>query len=194
MEYYEKALEILKAVHGEQHPDMASIYNEIGGIYYMQGEYARALEYLQKALEIYRAVLGEQHPYTIQTKRSIDIVIAEILSADYNQAVTEGHTATFLADKVFTATVTGEDTPAAQQGMSGEYILLEFGDWTQDSPTSLFDKNNALRGQPKDIVVIKDGVINRYHFENVIGVQLGIKQVGTEEKSLISEQYRQCKQ
>jgi hypothetical protein len=77
--------------------------------------------------------------------------------------------------------------------MEGEYILLEFADWTEESTTSLANKNNELRGKPKDIVVLKDGIIEKHHFENTIGVQLGIKQVSKEERAKVDRAYAEWK-
>ena len=50
---------------GEQHPDMATTYNTMAGVFRNQGEYAQALEYYERALAIWRVMLGEQHPDTV---------------------------------------------------------------------------------------------------------------------------------
>jgi tetratricopeptide (TPR) repeat protein len=63
MEGYRKALDILRAVYGEQDPNVATCYNNIADVYRGQGEYAKALEGYRKALEILLVVNGgEQHP------------------------------------------------------------------------------------------------------------------------------------
>ena len=77
--------------------------------------------------------------------------------------------------------------------MEGEYILLEYADWNQNSSTSLFDKNDELRGKPKDILVLKDGIITQHHFENTIGAQIGLKYVGKEERHRINKVYEDWK-
>ena len=77
--------------------------------------------------------------------------------------------------------------------MSGEYYLLEFGDWNMESETNLFNVNESLRGLPKDITVMKDGKISQHHFENTIGAALGVKFVGKEEKLRILEAYHNWK-
>ena len=87
-----------------------------------------------------------------------------------------------------TATV-GDGGPAQQQGMEGEYVLLEFDDWREDSPVSLFDKSAEYKGKPKDIVVLKDGVISKHHFEDMIGVQFGVKEITHEERERINQLY-----
>jgi len=78
----------------------------------------------------------------------------------YHIALMEGDLNTFCENHCFVLTVDEGNTPAKQQGMSGEYILLEFADWNQYSPTSLYEKDKEMRGKPKTIVVMKDGIIS----------------------------------
>ena len=186
LEYYQQALAIIKAVLGEDHPNVATSYNKIGGVYYNQGDYAKALEYLRQALTIQKTVLGENHINTQNTQTTISYAL-------YKQALSTGKIGDFLQTHCFTATIIDGETPAKQQGMSGEYIILEIADWNQNSPTSLFDKNEELRGKPKDILMMKDGVISQHHFENAIGVVLGIKEVSKEEKQRINKAYEEWK-
>ena len=77
--------------------------------------------------------------------------------------------------------------------MEGEYVLLEYNDWREDSPVSLLDKNAEYKGKPKDIVVLKDGVISKHHFEDVMGVQLGVKEITKEERERINQLYKTWK-
>jgi len=65
LEWYRKALAINEKVLGEEHPDTATTYNNIAGVYSSQGDYPRALEWFQKALIILELRLGNQHPNTI---------------------------------------------------------------------------------------------------------------------------------
>lgn len=44
---------------GEDHPDVATTYNNLGNVYQSQGDYAKALEYHEKALRIRLKVLGD---------------------------------------------------------------------------------------------------------------------------------------
>jgi tetratricopeptide (TPR) repeat protein/CHAT domain-containing protein len=59
---YRQALEIRKAVLGENHPDYATSLNNLAYFYYLQGNYAKAEPLCRQALEITKAVLGEKHP------------------------------------------------------------------------------------------------------------------------------------
>ena len=190
LEFYEKSLDVLLSIFGEQHPDVATSYNVIGLVYDSQGNYTKALEYYEKAIQIKKNIFGNESKEVANTAINIYYVYrAELSKSDelkdkYND---------FISEWAFTATIVGEDTPAGKQGMSGEYYLLEFGDWNMESETNLFNVNESLRGQPKDITVMKDGKISRHHFENTIGAALGMKFVGKEEKQRILESYHNWK-
>jgi tetratricopeptide (TPR) repeat protein len=77
LESFQEALNIDRAVYGEQHPKIASRYNNIAFIYYKQGEYARALEGFEKAMEIDRAIYSERHPNVATCYSNIAAVYAE---------------------------------------------------------------------------------------------------------------------
>jgi tetratricopeptide (TPR) repeat protein len=85
LEYHFKALEIRKAVLGENHSDTAISYNNIGNVYSYLGEYDKALEYYNKALEITKAVLGENHADTASSYNNIGVVYDEL--GDYDKAL-----------------------------------------------------------------------------------------------------------
>lgn len=77
LEYYHKELSIRKKVLGEEHPDVATSYYDIGGVYKSQGDLLKALEYYQKALTIRLKVLGEEHQETRSIKEIIRIINLE---------------------------------------------------------------------------------------------------------------------
>ena len=183
LEYCNKALEIFLSVFGENHPNVFTSYCNIGITYYMQGLYSEAKVNLLKAAEIGRTFLNAD-----------DVNMQTLLSFLYRSLIKSSLPKTdeyslFMSDKAFTAKVVSDETPASRYGMSGEYYLLEFADWNFESLTDLFDKNDELKDKPKDIVVMKDGVITKHHFEDTIGIQLGIKFVSKEEKQKITEAY-----
>ena len=190
LEMYQKALKIRLEIFGENHPDVALSYNNIGFVYGSQGEYSRALEMYQKALKIQLEIFGESHPDVATSYNN--------LCDCYWKAKSKGVELTgfseFTGPRVFTATTAGSETPALKAGMSGEYYVLEFADWTIDSESSLYEKNEEMRGNPISIVVMKDGIISQYHFENTIGVQLGYKYVGEQEKQRILKAYKEWKE
>ena len=47
---------------GEEHPDVASSYNNLAALYDSQGRYSEAEPLYKKALELWQRLLGEEHP------------------------------------------------------------------------------------------------------------------------------------
>ena len=68
---YQRALELMRAVLGEKHPDCAAILNNLGVLYYCLNRFAEAELLLSKALDIYRGALGEHHPSYLDTLRNL---------------------------------------------------------------------------------------------------------------------------
>ncbi|MDR0307923.1 MAG: tetratricopeptide repeat-containing protein [Chitinispirillales bacterium] len=62
-----KALIIREKILGDEHPDVAVVYNNMALVYSAQGDYDKALEFYLKAFKIELAVLTDKHPYTINT-------------------------------------------------------------------------------------------------------------------------------
>ena len=71
IEYYEKALEILKSFLGESHPSVAETLNNLGTAWSSLGEKKKAIEYYEKALEILKSFLGESHPSVAETLNNL---------------------------------------------------------------------------------------------------------------------------
>jgi tetratricopeptide (TPR) repeat protein len=69
-------------VLGLEHPDTATSYNNIGGVYASQGDYPKALEYYLKALAILENKLGKDHPYTQTVWNNIEIIKSKMDSQD----------------------------------------------------------------------------------------------------------------
>ncbi len=84
-QYYQCALQSALNKYGDKHPDVATSYNNIGGIYADQGNYSQALEYYNKALEIRLAVFGEQHPDVANSYNNIGGIYAN--QGNYSQAL-----------------------------------------------------------------------------------------------------------
>ncbi|KAB8318275.1 tetratricopeptide repeat protein, partial [Tolypothrix campylonemoides VB511288] len=56
---------------GEEHPDVASSYNNLALLYSSQGRYTEAEPLLLKALEIAERSLGDNHPNTITFRENL---------------------------------------------------------------------------------------------------------------------------
>jgi tetratricopeptide (TPR) repeat protein len=129
LEYYGKALNIVKKVLGEEHPYTASTYNNIALVYDHKGDYDLALEYYGKALDIVKKVLGEEHPDTATTYNNIAGVYDN--KGDYDLALEY-----YKKDLVISEKVLGKEHPdtattynniAAVYDNKGDYDLaLEY--------------------------------------------------------------------
>ncbi|MBQ8629122.1 MAG: DUF2225 domain-containing protein [Prevotella sp.] len=183
LEYHQKALGIYEKVLGTEHPNVATSYGNIGYMYSSQGDYMRALENFNKSLTIYEKIFGAEHSNTIMTRDIIKHINRLMILSDNEK----------MQEYIFIAETVDGDTPAKQQGMSGEYIMLEFADWNIKSTESLFDKNKEMRNHPKTIIVMKGEDISKYDFGDKIGVQLDLKYVGKEEKNRIIKKYESWK-
>ena len=189
LEMYQQSLKINLAIFGENHPNVATSYNNIGFVYKSQGDYVKALEMYQRSLKIRLAIFGEIHPDVATSYNNIGVAYFAATQKGIDVSGFKG----LIETMAFTATTVGDNTPAAHAGMEGEYVVLEFADWTIESDSSLFDKNEELRGKPKTIVVMKGDAISQYHFENTIGVRLNFKKIGSQEKQRILKAYREWK-
>lgn len=61
MEQYQKSLEIIREVHGEDHIEIGTAYNNIGTIYYLMQDIGQAAEYFVRAAGIIESNLGPNH-------------------------------------------------------------------------------------------------------------------------------------
>ena len=61
-EFYEKALTSDLNTYGEDHPNVAVRWNNLGGAWYSLGQYDKAIEYFEKALTSDLNAYGEDHP------------------------------------------------------------------------------------------------------------------------------------
>ncbi|KAJ1469068.1 hypothetical protein T484DRAFT_1982955, partial [Baffinella frigidus] len=59
---YRKSLDLSIKVHGEEHPDVATSYNNIASLFQSQGKYPEALELHTKSLAIDLKLHGPEHP------------------------------------------------------------------------------------------------------------------------------------
>ena len=60
--YTEKALNIFTNTFGQNHPNVAIEYNNLGEAWKFKGEYDKAIDFYQKALNIFTNTFGQNHP------------------------------------------------------------------------------------------------------------------------------------
>ncbi|MBN4003024.1 MAG: tetratricopeptide repeat protein [Nostoc sp. LPT] len=60
--WLEQCVSVVQSRLGEEHPDVATNYNNLAELYKNQGRYSEAEPLYQKALELRQRLLGEEHP------------------------------------------------------------------------------------------------------------------------------------
>ena len=81
----QRCLELSEKLFGENHPDAAASYNNIGAAYQYKGDYDAALVYYMKALNIKKQIFGENHPSTAISYNNIGDVYHH--KGDYDTAL-----------------------------------------------------------------------------------------------------------
>jgi len=60
--WYKQCVSLLEIRLGEEHPSVATSYNNLAVIYYFQGRYSEAEQLYQQELALSKKLLGEEHP------------------------------------------------------------------------------------------------------------------------------------
>ena len=101
-ELHKKALAISTNVFGEDHPNVATSYNNLASVYYRLAEYNKAKELHEKALMIRKNNFGEDHADVAKSYSTLAPVYYSM--GEYNQAKELHKKALMIRKKVF-----GED-------------------------------------------------------------------------------------
>ncbi len=184
----QKSLALYTEIFNEEYPDLIAVYEDLAMSYSRLEDYENSLKYGKKELNLLLNLYGESPRADM-----LYIKIAVLYwTAKSNGEKLPGFD-DFMSEFVFVGTIVPGETAAAQQGLAGEYTILEFGDWNIGSESSLWEKSDELRGKPKTIVVMQDGKITQHHFENVIGMGIDYKHVGRAERQRILDEYYKWK-
>lgn len=80
-----KAIEILKIIHGDEHPDLAGCYNSLGIMAYHEGKYDACGQYFMEALKIREKAYGTFHPFTAEAYNNYGALL--MAKAEYDTAL-----------------------------------------------------------------------------------------------------------
>ncbi|GHU23424.1 hypothetical protein FACS1894172_08200 [Spirochaetia bacterium] len=129
LEFFQKARAVDEKVLGVEHPNTATLYNNIGGAYSSKGDYEKALAFHQKALAIDEKILGVEHPSTATSYNNIGLVYHSM--GEYEKALEFQQKALAVREKILgvehpsTATSYG-NIGSAYGGMGDNEKALEF--------------------------------------------------------------------
>lgn len=182
---YKKVAEIRIRQEGNSSSSLAVAYRNIAESYKKMGFSVDALEYDLKAYKIYESKGNEKECSLILQQIIREYGKCKGLSDKRLSSI-----ANLIEGIAFYVEVKDGETEARKQGMKGEYLLLEYGDWNIASGKNLYEVVSDYEGKPKDIAVKKAGVIERHHFEGKIGIYIKAKHIGKKEKQHLIEEYR----
>ena len=74
LEFYEKALNIRTKVFGKEHSRVASIFENIGELWYKKKDFKKAIKYYEKELSITIKIFGRNHKYTADSLFNLGVV------------------------------------------------------------------------------------------------------------------------
>lgn len=149
----------------------ATIYKRLCDIYIRTGEILKFKGLLKSALDIF-----------VETEDAMDYT-DEYLEV-YEMGIKSGLVPEIMTNITFVINFSEQVMSSTDkyQGMRGEYILLEYGNWNITSSSSLFKTNTKMSNAPKDVVVLRDGIIYKFHIESGVEALVDLKYVGEEEK------------
>ena len=192
-EYFRKAIDIrLQYLQPYQMTESRAEASLAQGIqYYKEGNYKRAKDCLGVAI----SVLERRHPDDFQTWDAIHLAYLQSLiwCAERERAYV-AEIPNFMADKLYIGRILDGDTAASRHGLSGDYYVLELSGWDFLNDYDLRKSFESLDGQPKSLVLMQGDNINRYNFENQVGMNFLLRRVTQEEKAWVVEAYRLWKE
>jgi len=96
---FEAALDSAIALHGDDHPNVAVFYGNIGNVYIAQGNYDEALVEHQKSLEIELRVFGSEHTRMAANHNNIGNLYCK--QGDYENALLQFQKSLEITSRVF---------------------------------------------------------------------------------------------
>ncbi|MCB0644971.1 MAG: tetratricopeptide repeat protein, partial [Phaeodactylibacter sp.] len=173
LEVYQKIIQILEEVKGEEELELAAAYGEIGKIYQDLGEYANALLYKQKNTEIKEALLTEDDPSLASSYNNLAGIYQDL--GEYEKALA-------LQEKALAILETVLESNHLDIATSYNNLALIYQD--------LGDYKNALEAKEKDLLIL-EAVLESNHPDIAISynnLALIYKDLGMYEKALAAQQ------
>ncbi len=185
---YKKAVNIEKNIFSSPNIYLFNAYRGLAEFYTEHHRYVNAKDVYVEMLDITRALYGDGSEEMINNWGNIYFS----LLSEYNQTQST-HALDDYNEFMSTHIITGvvnDNSPASRQGMKGTYYILSINDWDFTMPSSMIEKVMSLQGKPKNIVVMKDGVISEYKFNDSMGIRTGFEEITKEEREHILHAYR----
>ncbi len=132
-----RALALCEKSFGAEHPDTATLLNNLAELYRTKGDYAQAEPLYRRALAIYEKALGADHPYTTASLNNLAILYYS--KGDYAQAEPLYRRALAINEKAL-----GPDHSDTARSLNNLALLYDSkGDYAQAEP--LYRRSLAIR-------------------------------------------------
>ncbi|MCG8420573.1 MAG: serine/threonine-protein kinase [Proteobacteria bacterium] len=114
---YERALAIREALLGPDHPEVATLLNDLSQLLYFMGDYGKAKAGHERALAIRERVLGPEHPDVAASLGNLARILSEL--GKYEQARRIHERALAIRERVL-----GPEHPTVAASLNGLGIVL----------------------------------------------------------------------
>ncbi|BAZ23721.1 NB-ARC domain-containing protein [Kalymmatonema gypsitolerans NIES-4073] len=129
--WFEQCVSVVQSRLGEEHPSVATSYNNLAYLYSLQGRYTKAEPLFIKALKLYQRLLGEEHP-SVATSYS-NLALLYNSQGRYTQAEPLFIKALQLSQRLL-----GEEHPHVAQSYNNLALLYNSqGRYTEDEMRAL---------------------------------------------------------
>ena len=118
------------------------------------------------------------------------------LISDYREwsVKVKSKTDNLAVDSIFIVYMWLQNGAGAKMGLNGIYAVMEFGNWdiTQPlvKPRTIV---NQYEGKPKDVVLLQNGQLNRFHFDNKLGCYTDVRYLSPKAKAEMTTRYKKWK-
>jgi tetratricopeptide (TPR) repeat protein len=134
---YQQALAIYQKVLGDEHPDTATLVNNLALLYYSQSNYPQAEAFYQRALAIRKKVLGDEHPDTATSVNNLALLYYS--QSNYPQAEAFYQRALAIRKKVL-----GDEHPDTATSLH-DLALLYLAQGNYQKAESFYQQALAIR-------------------------------------------------
>lgn len=161
-----RQISIAEELFGLENEEIAKSYNNLGSVYWQQGDYEKAFEYDSKALNIRKEVLGEEHPNTAESYNNIGSVYHK--QGNYEKALAFHFKALAIREK--TLGIDHPDTATSYSNIGEVYVeqsdynkALEYHKKALEIRKKDFDRNPSKTADSYNnlgLVYLKQGYYN----------------------------------
>lgn len=191
-DYYLKSLEICDSIY-KQPAEMPMIINgNIAMTYFNDSRWMEAIPWFEKSATIRRQIVTEPqwqyayHSYIYNSYYKLSESGDETDIRNFKQCQDT------LWMKV---SILPEGNAAQKYGLSGEYLMLKYGNWEHGSEMYFTDESDRIRDTaPKEIIIYRDGRFEKVRFEEArIGIGFHMTLVDLSKSREINEAYAKWK-